>query len=415
MPSRRQVITGVVGVAAGTAMAGCASAAGARPSPSVKWVDAGSSFPPGGSVSATPVAVTFSPAADTGSVVPGQRVVVTATGGTLRSVTVAAGGRTVAGAFDADQRTWRSTGELAYAQTYTITASVLDASGATTQKTSSFTTLRPAGIANFVFQANALAVLNTGGTYGIGQIPIVRFSRAVGDEAAAEQAVRIETSPWVPGKFFWLDRQTLHWRPEHYFQPGTKVTVTANMLGVHLGNNVYGARNASTNYTIGPSHIAIVDSNTHMMQVLVGGQQVKSMPCSIGKGGYTKGADGSTIDFFTRSGPHVVLERDPTVRMTSSSYGITNPQDANFYDESVRLCLRISYSGEYTHLADWNIPDHGHRNTSHGCINLNPDDAQWMYDNWIVGDIVDVRNTPVPLPVGDGLGDWAVPWSQYGH
>ena len=415
MFSRRQVITGAVGVAAGTAVAGCTNAAGATPA--AKWADPGSSYSAstGASASAAPPAVTFAPAADTANVVPGQPVVVTTTSGTLQSVTVSAGGKTVAGAIDPDRHTWRSTGDLAYGQTYTITASIQDATGATTQQTSTFTTLKPASTTSIVFQANALAALKNGGTYGIGQIPVVRFNRVVGDKAAAQQAVQIDTSPSVPGKFFWLDKQTLHWRPEKYFAPGTKVTITVKTLGVNLGNNVYGASNASASYTIGRSHIAIVDSSTHYMQVLVDGQQVKNMPCSIGKGGYTKGADGSTIDFFTRTGPHVVLEKNAMVRMTSSSYGITNPKDKNYYDESVPLAVRISYSGEYTHAADWNIPDHGHRNTSHGCVNLNPPDAQWMFDNWIIGDIVEVRNTPVPLPVGDGLGDWAVPWSQYGH
>jgi lipoprotein-anchoring transpeptidase ErfK/SrfK len=414
MVSRRQVISGAAGVtaavAAGSVLSGCGSGGKA---PAARWAAPGTSFTPGGS--AAPVAVTFTPAADTGNVAPGQQVVVSVTGGTLQSVTVTAGDKTLAGQLDTDQRAWRSTGDLAYGQTYTITAAVADPSGTTSQQTSTFTTLKPANTASVVFQANALAVLKSGGTYGIGQIPIVRFSRQVNDKAAAEQAVKISTSPSVDGKFYWLDKQTLHWRPEKYFAPGTKISVDVKLLGVNLGSNVYGAGNASTNYTIGRSHIAIVDSNTHYMQVFVDGQQVKNMPCSIGKGGYTTGADGKPIDFFTRSGPHVVLEKDPTVRMTSSSYGITNPKDPNFYDESVRLCLRISYSGEYTHLADWNIPDHGHRNTSHGCINLDPADAQWMYDNFGLGDIVEVRNTPVQLPIWDGLGDWNVPYSQYGH
>ena len=65
--------------------------------------------------------------------------------------------------------------------------------------------------------------------------------------------------------------------------------------------------------------------------------------------------------------------------------------------------------------AGWNIPDHGHRNVSHGCVNMNPDHAQWLFNTFTIGDVVEVRNTPVPLPVWDGIGDWAVPWSQYGH
>jgi lipoprotein-anchoring transpeptidase ErfK/SrfK len=109
-----------------------------------------------------------------------------------------------------------------------------------------------------------------------------------------------------------------------------------------------------------------------------------------------------------------VLEKDQTVHMTSASYGITDPHNPNYYAEDISLCVRISYSGEYCHSADWNIPDHGVRNASHGCVNMNPSDAQWLFTTFQIGDVVDVRNSPVPLPIWDGIADWCVPWAQYG-
>jgi len=87
--------------------------------------------------------------------------------------------------------------------------------------------------------------------------------------------------------------------------------------------------------------------------------------------------------------------------------------DPNYYDEEVQLCTRISYSGEYLHSAPWNMADHGKRNSSHGCINLSPEDAQWVFDNFILGDVVEVKNSPKPLPVWDGLGDWQLSYDQY--
>jgi lipoprotein-anchoring transpeptidase ErfK/SrfK len=281
------------------------------------------------------------------------------------------------------------------------------------EKTSSFTTLKPASTASVVFQANALQILQTGGTYGVGQPAIVRFSRAVTDTAAAEKAVVVQTSPPVDGKFFWLDKQTLHWRPAQYFAKGTTVSITANLLGVNLGGGVYGAANASTHYVIGRKLVAIADNNAHYTQVFIDDVMVRNMACSMGKGGYTTAADGSQIHFWTQNGVHVVLEKDATVRMTSSSYGITNKNDPNYYDEDVQLCTRISYSGEYLHSAPWNMADHGVRNSSHGCINLSPTDAQWVYDTFILGDVVEVRNSPKPLPVWDGLGDWQLTYDQY--
>src|SRR5262249_32342637 len=101
------------------------------------------------------------------------------------------------------------------------------------------------------------------------------------------------------------------------------------MLGVNLGGGVYGAANTSTNFSIGRQLIAKADNNSHYTQVFIDGVMVRNMACSMGKGGYTKGADGSQIDFWTRTGPHVVLEKATSVTMTSSSYGITNKSDPN--------------------------------------------------------------------------------------
>jgi lipoprotein-anchoring transpeptidase ErfK/SrfK len=409
MLSRRQVITGAAGLAAGSALAGCTNAAGAA---GTKWGEPGSSIGP--MPSAPPVEVTFAPVADSKDVAPGEPIVVTAAGGTLQAVTVTAGNASVAGAVDTDQHTWRSTGDLAYGQTYTITVSVTNAAGASVQKTSTFSTLKPAQTTSVTFQANALTALKSGGTYGVGQIPIVRFSRVVADRAAAEKAVNIQTSPPVEGKFYWLDKQTLHWRPEKYFAAGSKITIGVKIFGVNLGNNVYGAANASTSYNIGVARIAIVDSVAHQVTVFQDGQQIRAFPCSTGKNAQVKAADGHTINYNTNSGPHVVLEKVQTVRMTSASYGLTDKKDPNFYDENVELCTRISYSGEYCHAAPWN-GNIGRANTSHGCVNLRDADAKWVFDTFTVGDIVDVRGTPVTLSIGNGLGDWAVPWAQYGH
>ena len=64
-------------------------------------------------------------------------------------------------------------------------------------------------------------------------------------------------------------------------------------------------------------------------------------------------------------------------------------------------------------MADWNIPAHGRANTSHGCVNVGPVDAQWFYDNFNAGDVVEVKNSPRPLDLRNGLGDWLIPWSQW--
>jgi lipoprotein-anchoring transpeptidase ErfK/SrfK len=403
MLTRRRIIATGVGVAAGMAAAGCSSK---KETPTeVSWSEPGTE-----ATTSTPtpsaVRVTVTPAADTTKVSPKEKVLVSVEGGTLQTVTVTTGDKTVAGTLG-DDRSWRSTGTLAYGKTYQVKASAADATGAVTEHTSSFSTVKPSSVATVSFQANALASLKTGGTYGVGQTVRVNFSTAVKDRAAAEKAMQVETTPKVEGRWRWVDGRNALWRPEKYWASGTKVSVSIDLVGTDLGNGVYGSA-ASTNFTIGPSRIAIADGKSHRMKCYIDGKMVRDMPVSLGMGGVVNGAN-----YWTRSGPHVVLNKDDSYRMTSASYGVTDPKDPNFYDEVIKLCVRITYSGEFVHMADWNIPAQGFRNTSHGCINVGPGNARWFFDTFQVGDVVDVKNTPRQMVLSDGVGDWTIPWDKW--
>ncbi|OKI49021.1 L,D-transpeptidase [Micromonospora sp. CB01531] len=406
MISRRKLIATGLGVTAGLVTAGCnqkSSSSGAA------WSQ------PGAAAANTPadeVRVTVTPAADAAKVSPLEQVVVAPEGGTLKDVSVATGGKTVAGKLGDDQ-TWRSTGKLAYGKTYTVTVSVADPAGALTEHRSSFSTLKPSGVASATFQASALAALQAGGTYGVGQPVMVHFSRPVKNRAEAEKAMVVQTTPAVEGRWRWIDGRNAHWRPAKYWTPGTKISVKVNLFGQDLGQGVYGGSNVSTNFTIGPSRIAIADAKNHRMKVYLDGKMVRDIPISMGKGGTTTGANGETISYWTRSGPHVVMTREPSHRMTSASYGVTDPKNPDYYDEVIQLCLRISYSGEFVHMADWNIGAQGNQNTSHGCINVGPAHARWFYDTFRLGDVVDVRNTPRAMALTDGVGDWTIPWDKW--
>lgn len=407
MLQRRTVILGVLGASAGLGAAACSSPGDAEV---VKPV-AGTWQAP----SAAPIKLTVTPAAGAAKVAPTVPVVVTVDGGKLQSVSVVSGTKKLSGALHDDGATWRSTGTLRYGQTYKVTASVVDSLGAKTEKTSTFTTLKPRSTAASTFQANGMSVLKTGGTYGIGQPVIVAFSKAVTDRTAAQKAIGIQTTPAVPGKFFWVNDKIVHWRPAKYWAKGTTIKVDVNTFGVHLGGGIYGSANESTHFTIGRSLLAISDNKAHRTRVYIDGKMVRDMACSNGRGGYTKAKDGQQIHFWTQNGPHVVLSKELTHTMSSASFGLTDPKDPFYYaPEEVQLCTRISYSGEFLHSAPWNH-SLGRANLSHGCINLSPADAKWVYDNFILGDVVDVRNSPKELPIWNGLGDWTVSYDKYGH
>ena len=357
--------------------------------------------------------MTFAPATGAANVSVTEAVTVSVSGGTIGAVAVTAAGKALAGSLDGEQRIWRSTAPLEYGQTYSVGLTVVDGKGTQSQQTSTFTTVKPASVANVSFQANSLQSLKNGGTYGVGQVVMVHFSKAVKDRVAAEKVMTVRAEPAVEGRWRWIDSQNAHWRPAQYWAAGTKVTAAVSVRGVDPGNGVWGAANATTSFAIGPSKIAIADSATKRMKVFFDGALVKDMPISMGKGGTVKGNKGETINYWTRSGVHVILEKAQNVRMTSASYGITDPKNPNFYDENITYCCRITYSGEYVHLADWNIPQHGKVNTSHGCINVGPDNAKWFYANMGPGDVVDVKGTPRQMALGDGIGDWTISWDKW--
>ena len=408
MANRRAILTAGVGLVTGLTATACSDSR-------TTWGTPGS-----GQAKATPsptsaVRLTVTPAAETTPVSPVTPIVVAAEGGTLQTVAVTADTKAVEGALDTDQRTWRSSGNLEYGKTYTVTVSAVDPAGIPTQHTSTFTTIKPTATASATFQANALLALKTGGTYGVGQPVIVRFGRAVKDRAAAEKAMTVTPEPAVEGRWRWIDSQTAHWRPAKYWAAGTKITVKVESFGVDLGGGVYGAGNVSTNFVIGPSQVAIADASTHRMLVYINGAMVRDIPVSLGKKQTVKAADGHTINYETSSGVHVVLNKEAKVRMTSGSYGITNSKDPNYYDEEIKLCSRITYSGEYVHLADWasSMNAQGRSNVSHGCINVGPSHAQWFYDTFRIGDVVEVKNSTNILTLTNGLGDWTVAWDKW--
>lgn len=326
----------------------------------------------------------------------GTAVTVSAEDGVLDSVSMVNDyGGQVDGKFGPDERTWSTTEPLGYNKQYTVTASALGLAGETSKKIS-FRTHSPANL------TMPYALPNSGEVVGVGQPVIIRFDENIADRAAAEKAITVTTEPEVDGAFYWLNGRELRWRPEHYWKPGTKVTVQAAVYGVNLGDGVFGQDSASTQFTIGDELIATADDATKMITVRANGAVVKVMPTSMGK-------DKTPTD----NGIYIVGERFPHIVMDSSTYGVpVNSPDG--YRTDVDWATQISYSGIFVHSAPWSVGAQGNTNTSHGCLNVSPADAQWFFDHTKRGDIVKVVNTVGPiLPGVDGLGDWNVPWSQW--
>jgi lipoprotein-anchoring transpeptidase ErfK/SrfK len=417
-PSRRAVrVTGlIVGLVALAAAAACSG-------PTAQWHEPGTPLPATHTATAGDSSLTMSPDDKSSGFSPADLVSASIQNGTISSATLtnSTGGQ-VNGDFNADHTSWTSSQELGYNKTYTFTVVAVGSDGKQMNESHTFTTVKPNNLTLPYLRANVATLLDKG-TFGVGQPIVIWFDEAIKDKATAERNLVVTTDPpGIVGGWYWMDDHEVHWRPKDYWPPSTKVHVEANVYGKNLGGGLYGQEDRSATFTIGPSKIAVADAVTKHMKVYINGQQVMTInghdvsagiPVSMGKGGTETTPEGVTIDFNTNSGVHVVMMKYEKYEMTSASFGIVDKSDPNWYDAMIGKAIRISNDGEFVHLADWNIPQQGHVNTSHGCINVGPNYIYWFYDNFGAGDIVNVTGTPKKLDKRNGLGDWVVSWDDW--
>lgn len=414
MGTRRWCLSAVTALVAVLAVSGCTSS-GTGDSSGATTGGASSTRNGDGTSSASPTSapavLTFSPADNAQNVNPTSLVTVAVAGGTLTDVTVAnAAGAKVPGAISADKTGWQAKEILGYAKTYTVAAATVNVEGVAAKTVSTFTTVQPDNLTMPYFDTTGGGAMTAGATYGVGMVVNVHFDEQIPDKKAAEKALSVKTTPAVAGSWYWLSDQNVHWRPQKYFKPGTKVTVTAKVYGVNVGNRLYGQADKSVSFTIGTSHVSIADDNTKLVQVYENGKLIRSMPTSMGKGGRSV-IKGKTITYWTQPGIMTVLDQANPVLMDSETYGL--PHAAGGYKELVYWSTRITTDGVYLHSAPWSVWAQGNTDTSHGCLNLSPENAQWFYEWSVVGDVVQVKNTGgSQLEVWQN-GDWSVPWAEW--
>ncbi|CAN5669645.1 Ig-like domain-containing protein [soil metagenome] len=359
-----------------------------------------------------PAALSITPAPGADEVDPTKRVLIIAASGTLSDVDmVNENGKSIPGVLTPDNRAWKPTTQLGYGHTYTMTVASRGPSGMPARQTSSFTTLTPSDQTEVYFETIGGNALHDGATYGIGNVIVAHFDEPITDKASAEKHLKVTTNPPVSGSWNWISDQVAHWRPEKYYAPGTKVSVEADIYGTPLGDGLYGEDNAKASFTIGDSHVSIADDNTHQVQVFDNGNLVRTMPTSMGMGGFQTIA-GTTFSFYTPPGAYTVIDKANPVIMDSSTFGL--PTNSRLgYKETIAYATKISIDGIYLHQLNSTVWAQGNTDTSHGCLNLNGDNASWFFNFAVPGDVVEVRNTGgPPLKISQG-GDWTVPWDQW--
>jgi lipoprotein-anchoring transpeptidase ErfK/SrfK len=327
---------------------------------------------------------------------PGQQVTIIAKDGQLEDVVVTGPKGPLKGAISADGTTWTAKRDnLAFGTTYTVKATAVDQRGVPTTHSDAFRTLEPKAFFGGTVSPRA------GATVGVGMPISVTFDRGITDKKAVEEALVVYTPEPIEGAWSWASDSVVQFRPKKYWPANIDVTVDMNFKGVKAAKRIYGDKDTSTTFSIGPRMVTQVDAATHTAKVFRDGEKLRTMPITTGKSG-----------FETRSGIKVIVSKERT-RLMDAATGGTDPSDPEYYSIEVEYAMRVTYSGEFLHAAPWSVGSQGFANVSHGCVGMSTANAQWLYDLSNIGDVVEVTGTSNQQNLGNGITVWNEDWDQW--
>ncbi len=360
----------------------------------------------GAPVVAAPPTIAVSPTNATAGVGLDAPIVVTASTGHLDTVSLTEVGSStpLPGVLAPDGRSWRMSQPLDEGAHYTVVATATSTAGSTATTKSSFSTLTPSGRL-----LTGMTPLN-GETVGVGETIDLHFNTNIpaASRAALLERIQITSTPAVTGAWHWLAGNEVHFRTQTYWPAGTKVTVTANLKGFDAGGGLWGLAGWTSSFTVGASHVSIINNNTHTMQVFNGGKLMATWPVSLGKGGFAT-IQGTLIVLYKT--PVVVMKSCPTFHTPAACI----PGGSEYYSDPVYEDTAISTSGYFIHAAPWSVGSQGRADVSHGCVNLSNARATTYYNFSIPGDVVQIENTGYNAGYSDGEGDWQIPFAQFSN
>jgi lipoprotein-anchoring transpeptidase ErfK/SrfK len=399
---RRTLVAVVVAVIAPLALIGCGDDTG-----SSSWVDPAVAAPPSVTAGAergheveaatVPISLSVTPAAGKKNVPVSAEVGVKVSGAEVTAVTLTdSKGKAVPGTLRDDGSAWVPGKTLKTNEKYAASVVATSANGLTKTATTTFTTMgapgRRTGTGLYLFDDH---------TYGVGMPVVVEFSPGIkkADRAAVQKRMFVQVSPAQPGSWSWTSSGTqAYYRGPQFWQRGTTLTVRIGVGGLPTGGGRYGDRDRSATAKIGRSFIMRVDNATKKMTVEQDGKVVKTAPVSLGKA--------STP---SSSGTMVVMDKlASTVFDTTAELG---PEEG--YRTEIDYAQRLTWSGQYIHSAPWSVGSQGRRNVSHGCVNVSPSNARWLFAKTLIGDPVIVKGTGDKLAYGNGWTAWNVSWQEF--
>lgn len=351
-----------------------------------------------------PATVSASPAFGSDTLSPIEPATVTVSGGTITDLTVLAeDGSALKGSFSADRTSWTSDQRLRYGAQYRAVGTVAGAAGrASTTIDGTWTTFSATTSQGRISPGSGTEV-------GVAAPVVIRFGTCVSEERRDEvlKHLKVTTSNPVQLGAKWLrhdgdDCKALDLRPKDFWPANTEVTVSLDLLGVQLSEDVWGSGEPlQTRFTVGRKLVTYADAETKQIVVKRDGETVATYPTSMGRGDRV----GDTR-MTTRSGIHVVTEKEADKKMTNEKFG--------YKDLPEPWSVRISNNGEFIHQNLASLDQQGVENVSHGCLNLSDVNAKEYFAMAEYGDPVIITGTSVPLSEADGdIYDWTIDFSEW--
>jgi lipoprotein-anchoring transpeptidase ErfK/SrfK len=384
----------------GVAVLGVLALAACSPTPSATWYPADTH--PSATAEEIPTGATIASPADEATGVPASTEL-TVAAHDARNIGIVLtdddNGARVDGEMRADGSSWVPEQALKYGTPFTVRVTSVGLDGRPVTRTSTFTTMRTPSRTDHLDSQ-----MGDGEQYGVGEPIVLNFDSSIPDSrrAAVQRRLFVQTTPPQEGAWNWFSDTELHYRPKTYWQTGTKISLRALFRGVPLGGGLYGENDVTVDASIVDHDVRIVvDDATKSLTVTQDGTVLKTMPASLGAAATP-----------SSSGNMVVMTRAAEELFDSANDGI-GPGQPGYYREVIADALRLTWGGQYIHSAPWSVAEQGNYDVSHGCTNLNPDNAQWLFNIVHVGDPVTVKNTGAPLEWGDGWTDWDRPFDEY--
>ena len=351
-----------------------------------------------------PAPVTLTTSAAEGAVVAvDHRFTVTAAGGVVQSVSLTSNDKraekqTVAGRLSDYKAVWTAGALLEPGDTYTALINAANAAGEPVTETRTFKTQN----LSLKQQVYVNLIPGSGGTVGVAMPVVVTFDIPVTDKASFEKNMTVTSTPAQAGSWRWISSTQARWRPEAYWQAGTKVDINIDVNGVSAGGGLYGQESRTASFTVGRAATISVDLAAHVLTQTVNGAVTRTIPVTGGKSG-----------FETRAGTKVIMERLDSVDMDAATTG-TGQDSPEYYNlKDVKYAMRVTNSGEFFHAAPWSVSSQGKSNVSHGCVGMSTANASWLMSNTMVGDPAVYTNSGRFMTVENGWGDWNLSFAEY--